>query len=198
MKIYYESKPDELLHYGVPGMKWGVRRSIRGHAGPGQYLTKKRRLIGDKKDLEYLNKGGHLSIGLTKKRQAAYDTRDKAALEKRIAKSEQWLSDKTVKKELKSDVKEFRKLRGELAKTINKSISKKTTRQDESRNLEKLKNLNDFTNTKIKQRGREYVARMLDLANKKDTVRARMTVAGIIGTGVAASLGLGWIQSKFS
>ena len=27
MKIYYESKSDELIHYGVPGMKWGITRS---------------------------------------------------------------------------------------------------------------------------------------------------------------------------
>lgn len=27
MKIYYESKPDELMHYGVPGMKWGIHRN---------------------------------------------------------------------------------------------------------------------------------------------------------------------------
>lgn len=73
---------DELMHYGVTGMRWGVRR-----AGPGRYLTKKRQLSGDKRDLENLNKGKHISIGLTKKRQAAFDKRDKAALEKRIAKN---------------------------------------------------------------------------------------------------------------
>lgn len=74
---------DELMHYGVQGMRWGVRR-----AGPGRYLTKKRQLAGDKRDLETLNKGKHLSVGLTKKRQAALDKRDKAALEKRIAKND--------------------------------------------------------------------------------------------------------------
>jgi hypothetical protein len=81
---------DDILHYGVPGMKWG-KRKVRGHAGPGIYFTRKRQLAGDKKDLEYLNKGGHLSVGLTKKRQAAYDKKDKARLEKRIAENEQKL-----------------------------------------------------------------------------------------------------------
>ena len=79
---------NELYHFGVKGMRWGHRK-VRGHAGPGKYATRKRQLAGDKRDLDYLNKGGHLSVGLTKKRQAAYDKRDKAVLEKRIAKNEQ-------------------------------------------------------------------------------------------------------------
>ena len=82
---------NELYHFGVKGMRWGHRK-VRGHAGPGKYATKKRQLAGDKRDLDYLNKGGHLSVGLTKKRQAAYDARDKAILEKRIAKNERELS----------------------------------------------------------------------------------------------------------
>ena len=79
---------NELYHFGVKGMRW-EHRKVRGHAGPGKYATRKRQLAGDKRDLDYLNKGEHLSVGLTKKRQAAYDKRDKAVLEKRIAKNEQ-------------------------------------------------------------------------------------------------------------
>lgn len=76
---------DELKHFGVKGMKWGHRK-IRTHAGPGKYATRKRQQAGDKRDLEALNKGQHLSVGLTKKRQAKFDARDKAAIEKRMAK----------------------------------------------------------------------------------------------------------------
>lgn len=65
-----------------------AKRTARGHAGPGVYATRKRQLAGDKRDLEALKNGQHLSVGLTKKRQAAYDARDKAILEKRIAKNE--------------------------------------------------------------------------------------------------------------
>lgn len=90
---------NELYHYGVKGMKWG-RRKARGHAGPGKYVTKKRQQAGDKRDLDALNKGQHLSVGFTKKRQAKFDARDKAAIEKRMAKNEAELNDKPEKKGL--------------------------------------------------------------------------------------------------
>ena len=109
MRTYVKVYSNELAHHGIKGMKWGVRRYqyedgsltpagrkhygygeriVRGHAGPGRYIGAKRQLEGYKKDLETLNKGGHLSVGLTKKRQAAYDARDRKILENRISKLE--------------------------------------------------------------------------------------------------------------
>ena len=130
---------DELCHYGVPGMKWGKRKA-RGHAGTGRYLTKKRQLAGDKKDLEYLNKGGHLSVGLTKKRQAAYDAKDKARLERRIAKNEQRLSTKSAKKAAtKAAVKDYDKSFNTATKSQDKADRKWSDVQNQYKSLGKTR-----------------------------------------------------------
>lgn len=114
--MYMES--NELTHHGVKGMKWGRRRYqntdgsltpagkkrysyaprlVRGHAGPGKYLgSAERKLAGAKHDLELLDQGKHLSVGLTPGRQKAYDLRDRVALNRKIARLEKKIQSKSV------------------------------------------------------------------------------------------------------
>lgn len=109
-----------LEHFGVKGMRWGVRR--------GKMLTLKRQLDSDKKTLARLNNGEHMSVGATKKRQAAFDKRDKAYLEKQISKREAVLA----KKESKSSTTKTSKTSGssKAKDAASKAIEKNKERHE--------------------------------------------------------------------
>lgn len=96
---------NHLTHHGVLGMKWGVRKSR------GRYIGAKRQVAGAKKDLKTLDNGGHLSVGLTKKRQAALDARDRKAAEKRLSDAEKRLQKKDKTKDWSDDAKEAAKIK---------------------------------------------------------------------------------------
>jgi hypothetical protein len=97
MQVYND---ESLYHYGKMGMKWGHRKS---YGTMPRMLTAKRQLSADKKTLNMINNGGHTSVGLTKNRQAAYDKRDKAILEKRIAKNTDKLEFRKEYKQMQKD-----------------------------------------------------------------------------------------------
>lgn len=133
----------ELYHHGIKGQKWGVRRYqtkdgsltdagkkrysrldvvksygpriVRGHAGPGIYPgSTKRRIEGYKKDLKLLDTGHHRSVGLTKKRQAALDARDRANVERRLTR----LEGKQQFREARKEVSKSRSVGAKLATNI--------------------------------------------------------------------------------
>lgn len=141
---------NELTHYGVLGMRWGVRRNPAGKI----MFTKKKQLAVDKRDLEKLNNGRHLSVGFTKKRQAAYDKRDRAILEKRIETNEQKLATKAKKPSVKEMSDE------ELRKVVNRLQMERQYSQLSESNVSK---------------GKEYIQKVI----KTGTTIAAVTTTGL-------------------
>ena len=184
----YFNYNNELYHYGVKGMKWGVRKAqprygkriVRGHGGPGVYIGKKRQLAGDKRDLDYMNKGGHLSIGLTKKRQAALDKRDRKIIEDRIAKNELALSKRAgldaAKAERKVARKEYNKAftKAETFNAAGMSPIKQHRMANERRwgdVYDKAKALND-ANARVKAEKKAYkTLKKMEKQQYKDAIK---------------------------
>lgn len=165
--LWQYNHTDELRHYGVLGMKWGVRR--------GRQLTVARQLKSDRKTLDELNKGRHMSIGFTKKRQAMYDKIDKQIMTEHIQKQEQYLQKKAEKKSFKDDVKTFKtkglKFDTEHVEQIGADI------------------VSQWYNSKGQKVGQEYVNKVMKQAEKEQVVKQLAgTAAVIIGTRIAAEM----------
>lgn len=143
---------DVLTHYGVPGMHWGVRR------GPESYmLTTKRQLARDEKNLKKMDNGKHFSRGITKKRQAAYDARDRAYLEKNIAKNKEKLRPSVLSED---HMKKMTTQKKRLEEMSNKELRELNDRLQLERNYKSLKNDEiapgkKFVNDVVKESGKE-------------------------------------------
>lgn len=99
---------DELCHYGVKGMKWGVRKDVR--LGSSAYDSKSKRWTREPE-------GGSL-----KKQKAVWDAEARMKLargrsERKIAKT----GLKSAKKDLKTGYKEYRTFEKDMAKQYGKT-----------------------------------------------------------------------------
>lgn len=115
---------NELYHYGIKGMKWGVRRDKNSYKSTSIKSALARR-SNEKVDKSFKDWGEN-----TKKKNDAIDLGKKANLAK-IA-YEQNKSDKTLKAEYKQANKEYRKALGQNT-TYRKGVIRKEVGQDASR-----------------------------------------------------------------
>lgn len=114
---------DELMHYGVLGMKWGKRKSSYSSTGIRSAIARKQ---NEKVDAGFKNWGEN-----TKKKADAIELGKKANISKRAYESNK--SDKALKTQYKEDTKAYKKAlkgnttyrKGQIKKEVGSDLSRK-------------------------------------------------------------------------
>ena len=114
---------DDLMHYGIPGMKWGKRKSSYSSTGVRSALARR---SNEKVDAGFKNWGEN-----SKKKANAIELGKKANVSKRAYESNK--SDKALKSQYKQDAKAYEKAlkgnttyrKGQIKKEVGSDLSRK-------------------------------------------------------------------------
>lgn len=200
-KITRSTDSDELMHYGVPGMKWGVRRSQQqlGYKSTGIRSALAKR-SNDKIDKSFKNWNENVkkrdnAIELGKKANAAKLAYEKDRSNKSL-KSEYKQANKDYKKSLKSNTT-YRKgvVRQEVGKDAArkylseaKKVKKQLTNDPSDKSLQKqynsLMSKHDVERAKARKAVNVSAKRMQKQAAFKRTMK--MTAKAAAGTATVA------------
>lgn len=166
---------NELIHYGIPGMRWGHRKAV-----PATSVDRARSNYRQaKKDYNRsFNKAYNRALSAyspSKKQRKANDARwDKAASDARKLKETKSVY-KAEKKQFKSDVKQYRKSKGVYDLNVNKNGAVVAT--------SKASKVKDSISAK---KGKAYADKVVKTGDKKDR---RVFVAQYAASGAMIATG---------